>query len=110
MSTSSLPQPPAASGRGNACAVTPGQRAARGVLALLVGAVGVAAAHDGQLWLAVPAGVFATFLVIGAVTGWCPTNLLRPREHDAIGAAHGYPDARRLVRLGGTGRGAGGGS
>ena len=106
MTTSSLPEQPTTAERGNACAVTPGQRAARGVVALLVGALAVAAAHDGQLWLAVPAGVFATFLVIGAVTGWCPTNLLR--EHDAIGAGHGYPDARRLVRLGGTGRGAGG--
>lgn len=108
MSTSSLPNLLSRSEHRNACATTPGQRAARGVLALLVGALAVAAGGSGELWFAVPAGLFAVFLVIGAVTGWCPTSLLRPREHDAIGSAHGYPDARRLVRLGGTGRGSGG--
>ncbi len=92
-------QRPSAPEPGSACAVTPGQRAARGVVALFVGALAVGAGTSGEIWLAVPAGVFAVFLVIGAATGWCPTNLLRPREHDAIGSDHGYPDARRLVRL-----------
>ncbi len=79
-------------------------------MALLVGAAAVAAGASGLLWLGVPAGVFAVFLAIGAVTGWCPTNLWQPRADDPIGADHGYPDARRLVRLGGTRPTRGGGA
>jgi len=87
--------------RGNACAVTPGQRVARGVMALVVGTAAVAAGGSGLLWIAIPAGVFAVFLVIGAVTGWCPTSLFSAQGTGAIGTDHGYPDARLLVRLDG---------
>ncbi len=85
---------------GAACAVTPRDRAVRGVLSLA--AAGIAWATADQLWYAVPAAVAATFLAIGAVTGWCPTALFTGRHAPAaIGTEHGYPDARAIVHLSG---------
>ncbi len=101
MSPQTSLQRPSVPERGNACAVTPGQRAARGVMALVVGTAAVAAGGSGLLWIAIPAGVFALFLVIGAATGWCPTSLFSGHGTGAIGTDHGYPDARGLVRLDG---------
>ncbi len=102
-------------GRRPACAVTPGERAARAVMALV--AAGVAFATWGRPWCAVPAAVCAGFLTIGAITGWCPTSLFarrdqyrdrardrdrdraqdRDRARDRVAAAHGYPDATAIV-------------
>ena len=85
--------------RGVACAVTTGERATRAVLAAVAGTVAYAAGTSGWLWCAVPAAACATLLALGAVTGWCPTSLLRRREPATIGTDHGYPDARGVLRL-----------
>lgn len=83
-----------------ACAVTPRDRAVRGVLSVV--AAGIAWGTADRPWYAVPAALAATFLAIGAVTGWCPTALLTGRRTPAaIGTDHGYPDARGIVRLSG---------
>ena len=60
------------------CATTPRERWGRAVGAVVVG--GVALGMSDQLWTAVPLGVLTVFLVIGAITGWCPTDLLAPRR------------------------------
>ncbi len=57
------------------CATTPSERIIRGVLALFTASV-AANTWSTNLWCAIPAAICATFLVIGAITGWCPTSLL----------------------------------
>jgi hypothetical protein len=95
----STPPEEAVRARGGACAVTAGRRAAQGVLAALAGTVAYVAATSGRPWCAVPAGVCGVFLAVGAVTGWCPTSLLRRNQRSAMSPIHGYPDARGLVDL-----------
>ncbi|WP_353828663.1 YgaP-like transmembrane domain [Agromyces sp. SYSU T0242] len=46
-------------------------------------------------WCAIPAGVCATFLALGALTGWCPTDLLARGAATTEGNLLGYPEARR---------------
>ena len=52
-----------------------------------------------QLWCAIPAAVCATFLAIGALTGWCPTQLLRSREEPAPVNNLGYDEARQPIDI-----------
>jgi hypothetical protein len=59
---------------GARCVVTPGERILRAVIALFVSAF--ALSMLGNLWCAVPAGICAVFLTIGAITGWCPGNFV----------------------------------
>jgi len=84
--------------RGTACDVTPADRVARGVGAVVAAAFASAFAAGGQTWCAVPAAVCATLLAVGAVTGWCPTALLpsRPTRQPPVNTL-GYPDARDVV-------------
>ncbi len=79
---------------GARCAVTPGERVIRAAASVVVGAV--ALNSIGNLWCAIPAGICATVLVIGAITGWCPTNLL-PASRGATPEpnALGYAEARQ---------------
>ncbi len=80
------------------CVTSPADRIVRGVAALLVGAFALSVA--GQPWCAVPAGIWSLLLAVGAITGWCPTDLLRARESEAIERnTLGYPEARRHVDL-----------
>lgn len=48
---------------------------------------------------AIPAGVCATFLTIGAVTGWCPTQLLMRRDAPAPANTLGYDEARQPIDI-----------
>lgn len=61
-------------------------------------------AMSAQPWCAVPAATCATFLLIGAVTGWCPTKVLGRRATQPA-PTHGYPDATRVLDLLGSSRG-----
>lgn len=61
----------------------------------------VLAAFSGSMWssnlvCAIPAAICATFLLIGAVTGWCPTQLLQGRSSSRGGAAQDAGDAAGL--------------
>lgn len=59
----------------------------------------VLAAFSASMWssnllCAVPAALCSTFLAIGAITGWCPTQLLRglPTRHRAEPHTLGVPE------------------
>lgn len=77
------------------CAVSRGERGIRAVIAVFLAAF--ALDNLDTPWCAIPAGVCATFLAIGAITGWCPTDLVArtPTETDAN--ALGYPEARQQL-------------
>jgi hypothetical protein len=57
------------------CAATRGERIGRGFASVFVGAFAMSALEN--LWCAVPAAICSVLLIVGAVTGWCPTDLLR---------------------------------
>ncbi|WP_400994407.1 DUF2892 domain-containing protein [Agromyces sp. GXQ0307] len=76
-----------------ACAVSRGERVLRGVIAVFLAAF--AASNLENLWCAIPAGICATFLAIGAITGWCPTDLLTRSAATTEPNVLGYPEARR---------------
>jgi len=52
-----------------------------------------------QPWCAIPAGVCATFLTIGAITGWCPTQLLNRRDAPTPANTLGYDEARQPIDI-----------
>lgn len=75
------------------CATSRADRGLRAVAAVFL--IAIATTTDNP-WCAVPAALCATFLIIGAITGWCPTDLLRrpePRRENAFG----YRDARDVI-------------
>lgn len=79
------------------CAVTPGERVLRGVGSVFVGAFALSMADN--LWCAIPAGVCAVLLLVGAITGWCPTSVI-PRRMEAVAENDlGIPDARDHIDL-----------
>lgn len=51
-----------------------------------------------QPWAAIPAGVAAGMFAAGAVTGWCPAQLLTP---SAVPLANtlGYDEARQPIDI-----------
>ena len=81
-----------------ACATSPADRIVRGIAALFVGAF--ALSMTGQPWCAIPAGVCSILLAVGAITGWCPTNLLRTRQAETVEQnTLGYADARQHIDI-----------
>lgn len=74
------------------CISTPGERVVRGLLALFTCSVAVTT-WSTNLWCAIPAAICATFLAVGAATGWCPSNLLHPRPPRAHGSQLDIPMA-----------------
>lgn len=81
------------------CASTPKERWTRGAGAVVVGLTALGM-NDTPL-VAIPLGVMAVFLAIGAITGWCPTDLLAARRR-SVGPrenAFGYaqPDLGSLL-------------
>ncbi len=77
--------------------MTPGERLLRGAGAVFVGAFALSMADN--LWCAIPAGICAVLLMVGAITGWCPTSVI-PRRADAVAENNlGIPDARGHVDL-----------
>lgn len=80
---------------GAACATTPGERRGRAAGSLLMA---LAAALAPSMWCTVPMSVCATFLMIGAITGWCPTQLFKGRGTRSVRRETntlGYPEAPR---------------
>ena len=54
----------------------------------------------GQPWCAIPAGICATLLAIGAITGWCPTDLLRTPQAETVEQnTLGFTDARQHIDI-----------
>ena len=80
---------------GGACPATPADRLLRGVVAVIVAAFALTATSG---WCAVPAFLCAGCLAFGAITGWCPTDVLRrrPRAEPAPNRL-GYPEARHTI-------------
>ena len=76
-----------------ACAVTRGERGIRAVIAVFVGAFALNQLE--QPWYAVPAGAAAVLVAIGAITGWCPPDLLGRARAETEPNALGYPEARQ---------------
>lgn len=78
---------------GAACATTPGERWGRAAGSVLMA---LAAALSPSMLCTVPMAVCATFLMIGAITGWCPTQLLKGRQTGRTRRSAntlGYPEA-----------------
>jgi hypothetical protein len=83
---------------GTPCAVTQSARLSRGVVGILVGSFAFSSMDN--LWYAIPAGILATFLFMGAATGWCPTNLFS-RRGPTVPTENtlGYVEARQNFHL-----------
>lgn len=77
---------PAAPTTGARCAVTRADRVSRGIAAAILAATILVV--EPVLWCAIPAAICATLLTVGAVTGWCPTDLL-PSRRSAGSAPNG---------------------
>ena len=77
------------------CAVGRGERGIRAVIAVFLAAV--ALDNLDNLWCAIPAGVCATFLAIGAITGWCPTDRLARTPSETGTNALGHAEARQQL-------------
>lgn len=80
------------------CAVSPADRATRAIASVF--ACGLAWSMTDQPWCAIPVGICSVLLAVGAITGWCPTDLLRSRptgtlEYNTLG----YTDARQDLDL-----------
>jgi hypothetical protein len=68
----------------------------RGVAAVFV--AGFALSNANNLWSAIPTGICSVILMVGAVTGWCPGDLLRRRTIPAEEPnAFGIPEAPQQV-------------
>lgn len=74
-----------------ACTVDRGERVVRGVIALVLAAFAVSSLDT--LWCAIPAAACAGFLMVGAITGWCPTDLLVRTSGGVEPNDLGYPEA-----------------
>lgn len=61
------------------CDVTPSTRIFRAVAAIMLAGFSTSMWSQ-NLWCAVPAAICSSFLLIGALTGWCPTQLLSRGE------------------------------
>ena len=70
-----------------ACATSRGDRLFFAAMALIVGTMATSMLTGGNLLCGVPAALCTTFLVIGAVTGWCPTQLFASRTPQKVGAS-----------------------
>lgn len=76
------------------CATSPVDRVVRGLAAVFVGAFSLSLVE--QPWCAIPAGICATLLAVGAITGWCPTELFADRgEPNTLG----YAEARQNIDI-----------
>lgn len=82
------------------CAVTRAERVVRAVVSVIVGSFALSTLDN--LWCAIPAGVCSILLMVGAITGWCPTNLLssppRNKPTTATGNDFGIPEATQHLR------------
>lgn len=78
------------------CAISPGERILRAGIALFVIAFVLSTLDN--LWYAIPASICAAFLVFGAITGWCPTNvMIVGRAESAEPNTLGYAEALQKI-------------
>ncbi|WES65107.1 DUF2892 domain-containing protein [Microbacter sp. GSS18] len=77
------------------CAVTPGERVVRAVLAVFM--VALAFSFGDNLIIAVPAGAVAAYFVVVAITGWCPSMPTFTREPEPEQNSLGIPEARQHI-------------
>lgn len=77
------------------CAATRSDRIMRAVAAVFLGAFALTGLDN--TWCAIPAAVCATFLMIGAITGWCPTDIFRNRGSSSAPNAFGFPEAKNSL-------------
>ena len=83
------------------CATTRFQRISRGAMSIIAGSVAIGMIDNPRA--AIPAALCAVLLLIGATTGWCPTNLLtfraRKRAKKPEGNEFGIPQAPERINL-----------
>ncbi len=89
---------------GGSCATTKGDRLFFAAMAAIVGVMAGSMLTSGNYWCGIPAAVCTTFLVIGALTGWCPSQLLRskPRQEAPNMGSLGIPEAEGVIDLDST--------
>ena len=66
------------------CFASRGDRIIYALAALVTGIVALTFLTEGNLLCGIPASVCTTFMVIGAATGWCPTQLLSMRKQTRV--------------------------
>lgn len=88
-------RPPSRRLAARGCAVAPGERVLRGALAVIPAAFAVSSLETP--WFAVPAALCALFLAFGAITGWCPTQLVGRAPVEPEPNAFGHPESRRRL-------------
>ena len=79
------------------CATTKDERIFRAVMSVILAAFSLNTWAD-NLVCAIPAAICATFLMIGAITGWCPTQLFQSRNQQAPNSL-GIPEAPEKIKL-----------
>jgi len=83
--------------RSTSCGARPVDRVVRALGAVFVGAVAISIWDNP--WCAIPAAICATLLAVGAITGWCPDDLLRAGR-DVEPNHLGYEEARQPLLSG----------
>lgn len=73
-----------------ACATSRSDRIFFAIMAVVVGVIAASMLSDRNFLCGIPATICTTFLVIGAITGWCPTQLFM-RSKPASGAQDEFP-------------------
>jgi len=74
------------------CATSRSDRVIRAIASIFLAGFALSAMGE-NLWCAIPAGICASFLMIGAITGWCPTDLFK-RDVAVAPNAFGFPEAK----------------
>lgn len=69
------------------CAVTPGQRTFQVVAAVVTASLAIG--FRDNLLCAIPTAACSVFLLIGAITGWCPSGLLGSAVERVTGQRRG---------------------
>jgi hypothetical protein len=77
------------------CAVSRTERVFRAAASVFLAAFSLSMTDN--LWCAIPAGVCSALLMVGAVTGWCPSNLLPRRIDDTAPNTLGIPESRQRI-------------
>ncbi len=79
------------------CSTTKSERIFRGAMAVILAGFSLNVWAD-NLICAIPAAICSVFLLIGAITGWCPNQLLKPRTEQMPNTL-GIPEAPEKIKL-----------
>lgn len=82
------------------CATSRTDKALFGIASVFTGTLALSS-FDNNLWCAIPATVCTVFLVIAAITGYCPTGIiagLSRSRHGSTQNEFGIPEARGAVK------------